>query len=54
MLFMEAMGSYRRGKSTCGDVDILLTRPTHDGKTHKGEPNPFDLDVSLLNRTQAF
>ena len=27
-------GSYRRGKPTCGDVDILVTHP--DGRSHKG------------------
>lgn len=35
-LFIEIMGSYRRGKKDCGDIDILITRPPHDGKTHKG------------------
>lgn len=29
-----ACGSYRRGKATCGDVDILISHP--DGKSHKG------------------
>ena len=27
-------GSYRRGKPTCGDVDILVTHS--DGRSHKG------------------
>ncbi|KAH8092177.1 hypothetical protein BXZ70DRAFT_951513 [Cristinia sonorae] len=35
-LFVEIMGSYRRGKADCGDIDILITRPTDDGKTHSG------------------
>ncbi|KAJ3501191.1 hypothetical protein NLJ89_g9450 [Agrocybe chaxingu] len=35
-LFVEIMGSYRRGKADCGDIDILLTRPTDDGSTHSG------------------
>lgn len=30
----QACGSYRRGKATCGDVDVLVTHP--DGKSHKG------------------
>lgn len=33
-LVAEACGSYRRGKATCGDVDVLITHP--DGKSHKG------------------
>ncbi|XP_015203113.2 DNA polymerase lambda isoform X1 [Lepisosteus oculatus] len=33
-LLAVACGSYRRGKPTCGDVDILITHP--DGKSHKG------------------
>ncbi|EGO20224.1 hypothetical protein SERLADRAFT_452929 [Serpula lacrymans var. lacrymans S7.9] len=35
-LFIEIMGSFRRGKADCGDIDILLTRPVDDGKTHSG------------------
>ncbi|KAJ7953677.1 DNA polymerase lambda [Quillaja saponaria] len=27
-------GSYRRGKATCGDMDIIITHP--DGNSHKG------------------
>ncbi|KAG8215108.1 hypothetical protein J3R82DRAFT_8559, partial [Butyriboletus roseoflavus] len=26
----------RRGKANCGDIDILITRPTTDGRTHQG------------------
>ncbi|XP_063433678.1 DNA polymerase lambda-like isoform X2 [Mytilus trossulus] len=33
-IISQACGSYRRGKSTCGDVDVLVTHP--DGKSHKG------------------
>lgn len=33
-LVAMACGSYRRGKATCGDVDILISHP--DGKSHKG------------------
>ncbi|KAM4703434.1 DNA polymerase lambda [Rhinophrynus dorsalis] len=33
-LVTVACGSYRRGKATCGDVDVLVTHP--DGKSHKG------------------
>ncbi|KAI0651056.1 hypothetical protein C8Q79DRAFT_931196 [Trametes meyenii] len=35
-LFIEVMGSYRRGKADCGDIDILISRPTDDGRTHQG------------------
>ncbi|KAF8651065.1 hypothetical protein AX16_004928 [Volvariella volvacea WC 439] len=35
-LFIEIMGSYRRGKKDCGDIDILITRNPADGRTHAG------------------
>ncbi|CAG0879616.1 unnamed protein product, partial [Darwinula stevensoni] len=34
-----ACGSYRRGKSTCGDVDVLVTHP--DGVSHEGLFQPL-------------
>ena len=33
-LSVEACGSYRRGKKTCGDIDILITK--NDGSSIKG------------------
>ena len=35
-LWIEIMGSYRRGQETSGDVDFLITRDTSDGISHAG------------------
>lgn len=35
-VFVEIMGSYRRGEANSGDIDILITRDPSDGKTHQG------------------
>ncbi|KAF7303194.1 DNA polymerase lambda [Mycena kentingensis (nom. inval.)] len=35
-LEVHIMGSFRRGKVTCGDIDIMITRDPADGKTHAG------------------
>jgi DNA polymerase lambda len=35
-LWIDVMGSYRRGAETSGDVDFLITRDTADGKDHAG------------------
>ncbi|KAJ3749331.1 Nucleotidyltransferase, partial [Lentinula detonsa] len=36
-LVVEIMGSYRRGKADCGDIDILITRCPDDGRKHEGD-----------------
>lgn len=38
-LKIEAMGSYRRGEETSGDLDILITRDPSDGKDHTRKLN---------------
>ncbi|TRY92324.1 hypothetical protein DNTS_029281 [Danionella cerebrum] len=45
-LQVMACGSYRRGKSTCGDVDVLITHP--DGESHKGV---FNKVLHLLHQS---
>ncbi|XP_004701039.1 DNA polymerase lambda [Echinops telfairi] len=44
-LLCVACGSYRRGKATCGDVDVLVTHP--DGWSHQGI---FSLLLDSLRR----
>lgn len=34
-LWIEIMGSYRRGQNSSGDVDFLITRDPEDGQTHE-------------------
>ncbi|XP_056136001.1 DNA polymerase lambda [Lampris incognitus] len=45
-LLAMACGSYRRGKATCGDVDILISHP--DGKSHKGV---FSKVIQILHQS---
>jgi hypothetical protein len=44
---VEAMGSYRRGEDTCGDLDILITRDPGSGKGYKGKSISLLPDVLL-------
>ena len=37
-----------RGKADCGDIDILITRPTQDGKTHRREFTWLFKNVGIL------
>jgi len=45
-LVSMACGSYRRGKSTCGDVDVLITHA--DGRSHRGIFKPL---IARLHQT---
>lgn len=40
-------GSYRRGKASCGDIDIIVTHP--DGKSHKGFLPKFVTQLKNMN-----
>lgn len=46
-IWLEIMGSYRRGQETSGDVDILITRDDSDGSTHQGLLKKL---ISTLNK----
>ncbi|XP_013922261.1 PREDICTED: DNA polymerase lambda [Thamnophis sirtalis] len=45
-LMCIACGSFRRGKPTCGDVDVLVTHP--DGHSHQGVFNKL---LNILHRS---
>jgi len=45
-IIVLACGSYRRGRPTCGDVDILITHP--DGLSHQGIFKPL---IARLHET---
>lgn len=45
-IIAHACGSYRRGKLTCGDVDVLITHP--DGKSHQ---KIFPKIIDYLHKT---
>ncbi|KAK9119622.1 hypothetical protein Scep_017715 [Stephania cephalantha] len=40
-------GSFRRGKATCGDMDIIITHP--DGKSHRGFLNQYVRHLKDMN-----
>ena len=48
-LIAMACGSFRRGKATCGDVDVLITHP--DGKSNRGV---FHLILNKLKQTGEY
>lgn len=37
-----------RGKADCGDIDILITRPVDDGKTHAGILAPLFRELHAI------
>ncbi|CAE6430766.1 unnamed protein product [Rhizoctonia solani] len=47
MLDIEIMGSFRRGKPTCGDIDILISRPNSDGRSHRGIQKLLSHDLAV-------
>ncbi|CAE6395610.1 unnamed protein product [Rhizoctonia solani] len=47
VLDIEIMGSFRRGKPTCGDIDILITRLNSDGGSHRGIQKLLSHDLAL-------
>ena len=41
-LCVEAMGSYRRGEETSGDLDILITRDVSAGNRRSSESDHYN------------
>jgi hypothetical protein len=42
-----------RGKATCGDIDIMITRSPDDGKTHAGM-SPLEIAAARIHTLLIF
>lgn len=51
-LTIQTCGSYRRGKATCGDVDILITHT--DGISHEGVLTPLIDSLKKCGKSRKF